>query len=254
MRIFEDGLVSVITPVYKVEKHIFECIQSVLDQTFDNIEIVLVDDCSPDHSVDIIKKMMRAHPNIRYEKLEKNSGAAVARNRALEIANGRYVAFLDSDDKWLPDKIEKQIRLIKSIDTPLVFGAINMIDEEGNEVKTSRYIPSKISYRGLLRNTAIATSTVLIDREKAGDFRMPLIRSGQDYATWLSILRGGETAYSITDQVSCYRKTEGSLSSKKTENWKKVWNIQVNQEGISNVAAYFNCFCYAVHAVFKYLF
>lgn len=247
-----EGMVSVVIPVYNVEKFIKQTIECILNQTYKNVEILLIDDCSPDSSADIIKSMAIDHPEIKYHKLEKNSGAAVARNKAIELAEGQYLAFLDSDDLWKPTKLEKQVALMKERNAEFVYNAIEMIDENGNVIKGKRRVKDVVSYSFLLHNTVIATSSVMLDISKIGKFQMPLIRSGQDYATWLMLLRNGRKAYGIDESLTQYRRTEGSLSSKKSKNWKKVWNIQVYQEGISPIFAYFNCFCYAVNAVMKY--
>lgn len=247
-----EGMVSVISPVYKVEKYIETTIMSVMNQTYNNIEYILVDDCSPDKSAKIILSMAKKHPQIRYHKLSSNSGAAVARNKGIELAEGQFIAFLDSDDCWKPEKLEKEVALAKEKKADFVFTAIEMIDEEGNVVKGKRKVKEVIDYKFLLTNTMIATSSVLIDISKVGKFEMPLVRSGQDYATWLMLLRNGRKAYGIDEALTQYRRTEGSLSSKKTKNWKKVWNAQVNNEGIKPVAAYWHCFCYALNAVKKY--
>ena len=245
---------SLIIPVYNVEKFIETTITSVLNQTYKNVEYILIDDCSPDNSAEIIQRLAKEYPNIRYHKLEKNSGAGFARNTGIKLAEGQYIAFLDSDDCWKPEKLEKQIALSKEKNAELVFTAIEMIDEKGNIIKAKRNVKEIIDYKFLLKNTMIATSSVLIDISKVGKFEMPLIRSGQDYATWLMLLRNGRRAYGINDALTQYRRTEGSLSSKKTKNWKKVWNIQVNNEGIHPIVAYWNCFWYAVNAAKKYFF
>lgn len=250
------GLVSVITPVYNTEKYIEETINSVLNQTYQKFECILVDDCSSDKSAEIIKKIAEKDSRVKYFKNEKNSGAAVSRNRALKEAKGQYVAFLDADDIWLPNKLKRELSLMKHKNAFFVFGAIEMIDSEGRVIKGRRNIPAQINYKGLLKNTAIATSTVLIDRNVTGAFQMPDRRSGQDYATWLMLLRGNKTAYAVRNVVTRYRKdsSSGSLSAKKTKNWKKVYDIQVNYEHINPIEARINCLFYIGHAVIKYYF
>ena len=248
-----EGLVSVVIPVYNVEKFIEKTIQSVLAQTYKNIEILVIDDCSPDNSAKIIKSMAETNPEIKYYKLDKNSGVASARNKGIEIAQGQYIAFLDSDDLWKPDKLSKELDLLKRTGGEFAFTALEMIDESGNLVKGKRKVRETVDYNFLLTNTMIATSTVLLDISKIGKFQMPLIRSGQDYATWLMLLRDDRIAYGLDEALTQYRRTEGSLSSKKTKNWKKVWNIQVNYEGVKPVKAYFNCFLYVYNAVKKYV-
>jgi len=249
-----EGMVSVISPVYKVEKFIETTINSVLAQTYKNFEYILVDDCSPDNSAEIILSMVKQYPQIKYYKLESNLGAAVARNKGIELAEGQYIAFLDSDDCWKPEKLEKEVRLAQEKNAEIIFTAIEMIDEEGNLVKGKRKVKDKIGYRFLLTNTMIATSSVLIDISKVGKFQMPLVRSGQDYATWLMLMRDGRPAYGIDEALTQYRRTEGSLSSKKTKNWKKVYDIQVKNESINSFRARINCIFYIFHAIKKYYF
>lgn len=247
-----EGLVSVISPVYNIEKFIETTINSVMHQTYQNLELILIDDCSTDRSAEIILRMAEEYPQIRYYKLEKNSGAGVARNKGIQMAEGQYIAFLDGDDCWKPEKLEKEVALAKEKGAEFVFTAIEMIDESGNVLKAKRKVKERINYKFLLTNTMIATSSVLLDVSKIGKFQMPEIRSGQDYATWLMLLRNGRYAYGIDEALTQYRRTEGSLSAKKTKNWKKVWNTQVHNEGIHPIAAYWHCFLYAVNAVKKY--
>lgn len=132
---------------------------------------------------------------------------------------------------WKPEKLEKQIALSNEKNAELVFTAIEMIDEKGNIIKAKRNVKEIIDYKFLLKNTMIATSSVLIDISKVGKFEMPLIRSGQDYATWLMLMRNGRRAYGINDALTQYRRTEGSLSSKKTKNWKKCGTFKLATRG-----------------------
>ena len=137
-RQYVEGRVSVITPVYNVERYIDKTLESVFTQTYKDIEIVLVDDCSKDKSAQIIAKYKESHPEIVYFLQPKNMGAGAARNKALELAKGQYVAFLDADDMWLPEKTEKQIKLMREKNSPFSYAAIEMMDEEGNTIKGKR--------------------------------------------------------------------------------------------------------------------
>ena len=250
---YVDGLVSVITPVYNAEEVISDTIKSVLDQTYKNIEIVLVDDCSKDNSQAIILGYQKDHPEIVYYRQPVNQGAGAARNKALELAKGQYVAFLDADDLWYPEKTEKQICLLQKSNGAFAYTAIEMIDSNGNIVKKKRKVKEQIGYKFLLKNTMIATSTVLIDRKKLGDFRMPLRRGGQDYATWLMLLRDGTIAYGINEALEQYRiGNNNSLAGKKRKSIKQVWEIQTQQENISKFKALINVFCFTVNAIKKY--
>ena len=251
-RQYVSGRVSVITPVYNVEKYIDKTLKSVFAQTYEDIEIVLVDDCSKDQSAEIIAKYKEKHPEIIYFCQPKNMGAGAARNKALELATGQYVAFLDSDDLWLPKKIEYQIKLMKKKKSPFSYTAIEMMDESGKIIKGKRNIKESCDYKYLLHNTIIATSSVIIDRTVLGDFRMPLRRGGQDYATWLKLLRGGAVACGINKTLVRYRVGSNSLSSNKFKSVKQVWEIQTQDEHINKVAAVFHVGCFAFNAAKKY--
>lgn len=249
-----DGLVSIIIPVYNAEKFLERTLNSVLAQTYKGFEVILVDDRSTDESAQVIAKYTAKHPEIKYHLQEKNMGAAVARNTALEIAQGRYVAFLDSDDEWYPEKLEAQLNLLKEKNMFFGYTAIEMVDENDNIVKGKREVKEEVDYKFLLRNTMIATSSVLVDRSKFGDFRMPLRRGGQDYATWLLLLRTGEKACGINEALVKYRQTSNSLSSNKFKSIRQVWEIQTQNEHINKFAVGINVFCFAFNAFKKYFF
>ncbi len=252
-RQYADNTVSVIMPVYNVEKYIDRTLASIFAQTYKDIEIIIVDDCSKDKSAEIIINYRETHPEIVYHLQEKNMGAGAARNKALELAHGRYVAFLDSDDSWRPDKIERQLTLMKEQNTPFCYTAIEMMNENDVTTKTKRNLKEKCDYNYLLHNTIIATSSVVIDRSLLGDFRMPLRRGGQDYATWLKLLRNGIVAYGINEALVRYRVSGNSLSSNKFKSIKQVWEIQTQDEKIGKIRALWNLFCFCCNAIRKYL-
>lgn len=249
---YNNETVSVITPVYNVEKFIDRTLGSMLAQSYKDLEIVLVDDCSKDKSAKIIAGYAAKYPNIVYHKQEKNQGAAVARNTALKLAKGRYVAFLDSDDMWCEGKLEKQLAFMKHKDAAITCTAMNTIDEEDKPLNTLREVNENISYKFLLKNTMIATSTVLIDRNKTGDFQMPLRRGGQDYATWLMLMRNGTICYGLNEVLSRYRVMSESLSSNKWKSITQVWQIQTQDEKINKVSAAINVCFFIVNAFVKH--
>ena len=253
MKKYVNDLVSVIVPVYNSEKYIEDTLNSALKQTYENIEIILVDDVSKDKSARIISEYKAEHPEIIYYLQEKNMGAGFARNKALELAKGRYVAFLDSDDIWLPDKIERQIKLMTKTNSPFCYTAIEMIDGNNKLIKPKRNIKETCNYKYLLYNTQIATSSVVVDRKQLGDFRMHIRRGGQDYATWLMLLRNGTIAYGINDVLVRYRVTGNSLSSNKLKSIQQVWEIQTQEENISKPAAFFHVCCFVINGLKKYL-
>ena len=251
---FDNDIVSVIIPVYNAEKFIGATIESVLAQKYPFIEIVMVDDCSRDLSQQVISQYMNKHQNIIYHRQENNCGAAVARNTALQIAKGRYVAFLDSDDLWYHEKVNEQLAFMAETKAAICFTAIEMINEEGRLLKGKRKVRECIDYKFLLQNTMIATSSVIVDRKMVGNFQMPLIRSGQDYATWLQLMRNGTKAYGIDRALVKYRVGHHSLSSNKLKSIQQVWSIQVNQEGIDTIAASSHTIKFVINALKKYFF
>lgn len=252
MALYNNETVSVITPVYNVAKVIERTLDSMLMQGYRDLEIVLVDDCSKDNSAEIIAKYCEKYPNIVYHKQEKNGGAAVARNTALNLAKGRYVAFLDSDDQWCEGKLEKQLAFMKEKDAAICCTAMDCIDEEDKPLNSVREVRERITYKFLLKNTMIATSTVLIDRNKTGNFQMPLRRGGQDYATWLMLMRNGTDCWGLNEVLSHYRVMSNSLSSNKWKSIKQVWQIQTHDEGINKVSAAINVCFFIANAFVKH--
>lgn len=246
-----DDLVSIITPVYNSERFIKETIESVQSQTYRNWEMILIDDCSTDLSEKIIKEFIKYDNRIKYMKLKENSGAAVARNTGLNLAKGRYIAFLDSDDMWKEEKLEKQIYFMKNNNYGFTFTSYEMIDEYGSVASKVVNVPKQIDYNGLLKNTIIGCLTVVIDRKMIGDFRMPLIRKGQDTATWLSILKKCEYAYSIKETLAYYRVVKGSISSNKIKALKRTWYVYRNIENIKFLKCIYFFSIYIFNAIKK---
>lgn len=250
-QLYDNNRVSVIIPVYKVEQFIDRTLESVLQQDYEDIELVLVDDRSPDKSGEIIKKYQKKYPFIKYILQEKNQGAAVARNTALIAATGRYVAFLDGDDEWCPDKLKKQMAFMQDNDAVMSCTAMDTIDAESKPLGNVRSVSTNIDYSFILKNTIIGTSTVIVDRNKTGNFQMPLRRGGQDYATWLMLLRKGAVCYGLNDVLTHYRVLPSSLSSNKLKSFRQVWEIQTTNEGINKISAFINLCFFAVNAALK---
>ncbi|MBP3819462.1 MAG: glycosyltransferase family 2 protein [Butyrivibrio sp.] len=251
-KVYEKGLVSVITPVYNAEKYLKETIESVINQTYKNIELILVDDQSVDKSASIINKYLVQNANIVYYQQPNNMGAGVARNKGLELARGQYIAFLDADDVWEETKIEKQIHLMGEKKASFCYTAISMIDENGVLKKEKRNVNTEVDYHFLLSNTMIATSSVLIDRAKVGDFKMSTRRGGQDYATWLQLLKKCDVAYGINESLVKYRVLPDSLSSNKLKSIKQLWEIQTQDEGISKYKAIIHICNWCINVIKKY--
>ena len=169
------------------------------------------------------------------------------------LASGRYVAFLDSDDMWCEGKLERQLAFIKEKDAAICCTAMDCIDKYDLPLNSIREVCERISYKFLLKNTMIATSTVLVDRNKTGDFQMPGRRGGQDYATWLMLMRDGTICWGLNEVLSHYRVMENSLSSNKWKSIRQVWQIQTQDEGIKKIPAAINVCCFVVNAFIKHL-
>lgn len=251
----DNDLVSVIIPVYNSEKYVEKAICSVIRQAYGNIEIIVIDDGSTDRSSEIIKKLISQNSFIRYYQMEKNSGVAIARNTGIALAKGRYIAFLDSDDMWVPGKLKVQMKLFERYKgIPFSYTAIKMIDENDNELKGIRRVKERITYQYILRNTMIATSTVIIDRHVVSRIIMPSRRSAEDYSLWLTILKKHHEAYGINEALTLYRKSNNSVSANKIGEVKHFFAVQTEDMKINKVQAGFNTCCYIINAVKKHFF
>lgn len=243
--------VSVITPMYNCDKFIGQTINSVINQTYANWEMILIDDASNDKSVEIVKHYMKLDKRIRLIKLSENSGAAVARNKGIEASCGRFIAFLDGDDLWEPNKLETQIQFMIERNIGFSFTSYNVISEDGVNLNKTVRVPSEIDYNGLLRNTIIGCLTVVIDRDIIKEIKMPLIRTRQDFATWLSILKKGYKAYGIDIPLARYRLVKGSISSNKFKSAKKNWYVYRKIEKLSLVNSMVVFLSYGFNAIKK---
>lgn len=249
----EIPLVSVITPTYNAETYIGQTIESVKNQKYCNWEMIIVDDCSKDNTVEIIKREAEEDKRIRLIQLSKNSGAAVARNTAIQNAKGKYIAFLDSDDLWYPDKLEKQVAFMQEKDIAFSFTSYRIINEDGTETDKIIQVPKEIDYKGLLKNTIIGCLTVMLDVSKLGLVQMPNMRTRQDTATWLSILRKGYKAYGIQEPLAKYRKVSGSISSNKFKMARQTWRMYRDFEKLNIFYASWCFINYAWNALKKHL-
>lgn len=251
-----DELISIITPVYNCEKLIKKTIQCVIEQTYKNWEMILVDDCSTDGSADIIKNIMKKEKRIKYYKLEKNSGAAVARNKALAISQGRFIAYLDSDDLWKKEKLEKQRKFMLDNEIGFCCTDYEKIKEDGTSLNKIIKIPRRVNYNLYLRNTIIQTVGVMIDTKITGKnlLIMPNIRRRQDAATWCQLLKNGFDCYELPENLSYYRVVNNSLSSNKLKAVKGTWFLYRKIEKLS-VAKSIICFIgYAFNAIKKRIY
>lgn len=250
-----NELVSIITPVYNNSEFIKQTIESVQKQTYKNWEMIIVDDCSTDRTPELIKKISQKDNRIKYIKLENNSGAAIARNKALSESRGRFIAYLDADDLWKKNKIQNQIDFMLAHDYAFVCSNYEKIDVNNKILKQVK-IPKEINYKLFLRNTIIQTVGVMIDSRKTGRelLIMPNVRRRQDAATWCQLLKSGFNCYGVPEFLSYYRVVPKSLSSNKIKAMKGTWFLYRKIEKLSLVNA---CFCflgYAINAVKKRIY
>ncbi len=208
------NLVSIITPSYNCSEFIERTIDSVQKQSYTNWEMLITDDCSKDNSVEVIKQIAAKDPRIKLFQLEKNSGAGVARNKSIEHAQGRYIAFLDSDDMWMPEKLEKQIAFMQEKQCALSYTSMVNIDEHDNEIGIE-VAPRRHTFSQNKRDDKVGFSTAIYDQEMVGKIFMPTIRKRQDWGLVLSVLRKCKVAYGLKQPLAYYRVGHESLSKNK---------------------------------------
>jgi teichuronic acid biosynthesis glycosyltransferase TuaG len=222
-------LVSIITPSWNVERFIEETIRSVQAQTFADWELLIADDCSTDHTPQLIEAISERDRRVKLIRQPKNGGPAVARQASIHRAQGRYLAFLDSDDLWLPSKLERQLAFAREKRAALSYTAFRRINETNSTIGRLIEVPPSLTYRQLLKNTSIATLTALVDREIAGQVAMR-DEGYDDFCLWLSILRPGHTAFGLNEDLARYRVRGSSVSSRPVRSAKWVWHIYRNVE------------------------
>lgn len=246
-----NTLVSIITPSYNSEKFIAQTIESVLAQSYPNWEMIIIDDLSQDKSTEIIKKYMLHESRIKFVSLDKNSGPAIARNRGIEEAKGRYIAFLDADDIWLPHKLERQITFMSQYDLAFTYSSYHLIDEENNNLGTFT-TKEYVRYTDLLKTCSIGCLSAIYDVKKLGKVYMPLIRKRQDYGLWLKILREVKETRGILEPLAVYRILKNSVSSNKLKAAQYQWKIYREIEELNILKSLYYFIHYAVNGVLKY--
>lgn len=234
----KNELISIIMPTYNCAKFIKETIQSVINQTYENWELVIVDDCSNDNTEEIVASFN--DKRIKYHKLKKNSGAAVARTTAMKMATGNYMAFLDSDDLWKKDKLEKQLDFMKKNNYNFTCTAYEQIDEEGNKLNKVIKTKKKANYNRILLDCPVGNSTVMYNVDNLGKFEVPNIRKRNDDALWLQILKKEKFIYGMPDVLMEYRIRNNSISSNKLSLIKYHWQLYREIEHLSVIRSAFH--------------
>ncbi len=246
-------LVSVIMPAYNASKYIKDSIQSVIAQHYANWELLVIDDGSTDSTVQIVEDMAKSDNRIRLFINHTPSGSpAIPRNIGIQNAQGRYIAFLDSDDLWIPEKLAEQIPLFQGEDTKIVFSFYRKLLTDGKISDGIVSSPSSVSYHQLLKGNVIGNLTGIYDTAKVGK---PLFKKlgHEDYIYWLNILRSGGYAVNTQKVHALYRLSENSVSANKLKVFKWDWYIFRHVEGLSWPYASWCFICYAIKGVLKTL-
>ena len=247
----QQNLVSIIMPAYNAEKFICEGIESVLSQTYKNWELLVVNDCSQDNTATVVNEYCVFDDRVKLFNNEKNSGPAITRNNAINRAKGRFLAFLDSDDVWLPEKLEIQISMMLEKGYVFTYTDYHRISENGMVSGRRINVPDNLSYFQLLRNTAITTSTVILDIDAVGMIKMKETYY-DDFTCWLEVMKRGFTAYRINEDLLKYRVASSSVSRNKLNSVIQVWKTYRTIERLGLITSVW-CFSgYVLNALKKY--
>lgn len=228
-------LVSIITPLYNAEAYISKTIESVLNQTFADWELIIVDDTSTDSSPAIAEGYVEKDERIRLIRLPENAGAGISRNAGIDAAQGRYLAFLDSDDVWLPKKLAYQIKFMEQHSAPFSFSYYRQITEDGQRTNNIVKCPPRLTYRKQLKTNYVGCSTAVYDSGFYGKRYFPDIRKRQDYGLWLELLREGAIGLGIQEPLTEYRIRKSGLSGRKLELIQHNWLLYRNVLGFSAI-------------------
>lgn len=246
-----QGLVSIITPTYNCGKFIAETIESIQAQTYSNWELIIVDDCSTDDTKIVVGRFAEKDKRIKYQCLDVNSGAAVARTKAMEFAQGEYMAFCDSDDLWMPQKLEQQLAFMQSNNYAFSCTAYEQIDEHGKFLNRVIKTIEKTDYNRLLLDCPVGNSTVMYNVGKMGKFQVPNIRKRNDDALWLQMLKKEKYIWGMPEVLMRYRIRTDSVSSNKLQLIKFHWVLYREIEHLSILRSMFHIFWWCFLKVFR---
>lgn len=246
-------LVSVIMPCYNMASYVSDSIKSVIAQTYPHWELLIVDDASTDTTVNIIESFSQTDSRIKFAIKKQNSGIADTRNQCIQMAQGPVLAFLDADDIWHPEKLEKQLKFMLEKNVGFSYSTYDWIDEDGNTLNRFINTIGNLDYETYLRNTIIGCSTVMVNKTITGEVVVPKFRTSEDTATWLDILRKGFLAYAIDEPLVSYRIRRKSASSNKIKAASDLWKVYRRHEKLPFFKAIYYFSCYAFNAIKKRL-
>ena len=245
------GLISIIMAAYNAEKTIEQAINSVLSQTYTNFELLVVNDCSKDRTVELVKDIVAKDSRVRLISNVKNSGVSYTRKHGLEEAKGDWIAILDSDDAWEPEKLEKQIELQRRTNADLLFTGSAFMDSEGHPIDWYLHAPKEVTYRQLLKQNVLSNSSALVRKELYAKYYAIGDGMHEDFAIWLSILKEGKKAYGVDEPLLIYRIAKSSKSGNKVKAARMNWNTY-RYVGLNLMEAiYYECW-YIFNGIRKY--
>lgn len=243
--------ISIILPLYNASRFIGEAIASVQAQTHTDWELLVVDDCSIDGSVDIVEKYANRDSRIVLLQHAQNQGAAAARNTGIKHTKGRYIAFLDADDVWLPNKLEKQLQFMQANKLAFTYSSQLLIDANGKE--KGRFITKPvIDYRAMLKTCWVGCCTAVYDTEIVGKQYFETQRGQEDYILWLQIIKQIGTTKGIIEPLAKYRVISGTVSANKIAAAKRQWKVYREVEKLNLMQSSYYFIHYAVNAVFRF--
>lgn len=247
-----DDLVSIITPAYNAAAYIAETIESVLAQTYLKWEMLIVNDCSKDNTVEIVQSYAKKDKRIKLINLKQNRGAAVARNTAIQNAKGRYIAFLDSDDLWKKEKLQKQIQFMQRNGYAFTFTSYEHFKETKENIQNQVQIPKSLNYNQALKGNQIGCLTVMLDRKQIANIHFTAQRH-EDYILWLNILKQGTIAYGIQESLALYRTGNSkSISSNKLQSALWTWKVYRESQKLSVLKSMYYMLFYVVNGLRKH--
>lgn len=240
---YVNDLVSIITPAYNAAEYIAETIESVLAQTYPKWEMLIVNDCSKDNAAEIVQSYADKDNRIKLINLKQNSGAAVARNIAIQNAKGRYIAFLDSDDLWKKEKLQKQLGFMQQNGYAFTFTAYEHFKDRKENIQNLVKVPESLNYKQALKGNQIGCLTVMLDRMQVQNINFSK-QKHEDYILWLNILKQGVTAYGLNESLALYRTGNSkSISSNKLQSAFWTWNVYRETQKLSVLKIiYYMCF------------
>lgn len=246
-------MVSIVMPAYNAQDYIQEAIQSVLQQTYTEWELLVIDDASSDRTAEIVNQLVRKDRRVHYIKNKANIGAAESRNRGVELAKGQWIAFLDSDDCWHPDKLKRQLDLAEKHRAEFVFSGSAFMNKDGRRLEYYLAVPEQISYSQLLKQNIISCSSVLIKKSLIADFPMKHAEDmHEDFAVWLQILKNRNLqAFGINEPLLIYRITAASKSGNKIRAARMTYRVY-RYLGLSVFEAIYYWLWYVCRSLRKY--